>query len=397
MMMRALVTEPLAMMLISFVCCHSCVAQSSATQPKAEQSSEAKGEQQGDFEKTTIPYRHALRDWERVFANTPANKPPSSSDAQTLAGKLFVDLSISWPTHTGDVCSAGFFRIAGSRGYSLVATYDVNGRRFCNGLTVVHRNPDGLSAYSADTWEVDDVADVIGEVEADGRGFLIFPVPFSDYEGANSCMAFWMRIYSFNSGVLVNRDSDLKGYYRKLLHRLTSEDMQKAKKSDADDNRDEAVCIQMEVDKINRFLGIFPDAGKAAALRWLRSKNVYMRNKGMAVLTDIGDLQSIAAAQQAALDWIERNDRSQVDGEMWLVVHGDQQAIATYQAAALKWLRSGDKKARNEGLDSLVSIGPKLSLDQSAIDLVRKFAQDSDENVAAQARMILNEAGIPRH
>jgi hypothetical protein len=122
-----------------------------------------------------------------------------------------------------------------------------------------------------------------------------------------------------------------------------------------------------------------------------------MRNKGMAVLTDIGDLQSIAAAQQAALDWIERNDRSQVDGEMWLVVHGDQQAIATYQAAALKWLRSGDKKARNEGLDSLVSIGPKLSLDQSAIDLVRKFAQDSDENVAAQARMILNEAGIPRH
>ncbi len=311
-------------MILPFYVC-DCSAVQSGAAPTVVQSNEVKSKRQGGFEKTDITYRNALRDWKRIFANIPVGERPSSSDAYALAGKLFEDAPVSWQTNSDDVCSAGFFRIAGSNGYSLVASYDVNGRHFCNDLTVVHRDGEQLSAYSAFAEEVEDVSEVVGEIQADRKGFLVFPVPFSEYEGANSCMASWMEIYSFDSGVLVNRDSDRKDYYRKRLDTLLNEDMQEAREKDTHYSSDATICIQMEADKIKRFLGTSPDAGKGAAIRWLSSKNEYMRRKGMAVLMDIGDPQCIAVARQTALDWIKSRDSSmRGDGELWLELHGDR-------------------------------------------------------------------------
>jgi hypothetical protein len=48
----------------------------------------------------------------------------------------------------------------------------------------------------------------------------------------------------------------------------------------------------MEMDKIKRYLGISPDAGKDQAIAWIKSGNEYMRRKGFAVLQDIGDKES---------------------------------------------------------------------------------------------------------
>jgi len=390
------VTASFIMMLLLNMCYQCSVAQSDSTNPPVGQSNEAK-KQRGGFEKKTITYPNALRDWKRIFAATKGGKPPSNSDAFDLAGKLFPDalLKGSGSDTTGDVCGAGFFRIAGSNGYSLVATYDINGRRFCNDLTVVHRDADGLSAYSAYAWGGEEVEEFVGEVQSDGRVLLVFPVAFSEYEGTNSCMAFWEEIYSFDSGVLVNRDSDHKSYYRKLLHRELSEGLQEAKKDDADRHGDEAVCIQMEADKIRRFLGISPDAGKAAAIRWLSSKNTYMRGKGLAVLMDIGDPSSLVIAQQAALGWLKSKDRiMRADGEMWLEFHGDEEALTIYQDLALQWLQGDDKSLRGEGLDALDSIANEIPLEQDAIKLLQKLADNPSENVANRAKMALNAAEI---
>jgi hypothetical protein len=214
-------------------------------------------------------------------------------------------------------------------------------------------------------------------------------------------MATWTRVLILDHGKLVDRSADFKGFYRAELDRIVKKlpSVQAGDPGGGENDRlDNAACLQMEADRIRRFLGLSRDAGQAAAIGWLSSKNESLRSRGMTVLTDIGDPQSIAIAQRTALDWIHSEDRpTRGEGEMWLMFHGDRQGIAVYQSLALSWTRSADKNLRDKGLQSLVDIGRRLSLDPSAIELLRKVARDPDQNVASQAGMALDEADIPRN
>jgi hypothetical protein len=340
-------------------------------------------------------YTRATQDWDALAASFAAHRPIPESERNAFV-RAVINAQPESATEDWTVCSAGFARLADDGSLALIASMDVNGRSFCNYLFVITRTGSRVMAQGAYVWMVDDVHDVLVDLKKDGKLELAVPTAASEYEGYR-CMATWTRILTLERGKLVDRSADFKPFYRARLNLILKE-LPAARVRDQSDGDGGPACLEMEADRIRRFLGISQDSGKAAAIRWLRSDDETLRSKGMTVLTDIGDPQSIEIAQQTALDWIHSKDRpARGDGEMWLMFHGDRQATAIYQKLALSWVQSGDKNLRDEGLQSLVEIGKKLSLDQGAIELLRKVAQDPDENIAGQARMALDEAGVLRH
>lgn len=298
------------------------------------------------------------------------------------------------------VCGAAFAQLAPDGRPTRIASMDINGRDFCNDLLVITRREKAVMGQDLTVWMVDNVLDVLVDLRHDGTLELVVSTAASDYLGYR-CMGTWTRVLTLDDGRLVDRSADFKGFYRTELDRIVKK-LPSVRAGDPDEDQSDrlgdAACLQMEADRIRRFLGLSRDAGQATAIRWLNSKDESLRSKGMTVLTDIGDPQSIAIAQRTALDWIRTNDApTRVGAELWLMLHGDRHGIATYQSLALSWVRGADNDLRYEGLRSLVEIGRRLSLDQSAIDLLRTLAQDSDENIASQAGMASNEAGVPKH
>jgi hypothetical protein len=126
------------------------------------------------------------------------------------------------------------------------------------------------------------------DLDKNGKNVIVIPGSLSGYEGANSCMAMWNTIYMMQSDTLVDKSSEFKNYYRDRIDSLNAR-MQIDNKRDQDDHRDRTVCTQMEIDKIERYLGLSPNAGKDQAIAWIKSGDQYLRRKGFSVLEDIGD------------------------------------------------------------------------------------------------------------
>jgi len=244
-------------------------------------------------------YKYAERDWDVLTSQLHTAKPPSDKQI-----KSFVMAMIGEPVDEpfgSSVCSAGFFKIAESENESLVASVDLSGRHLCTDFEVIHRGANGLTMQSIYAWVGDDLSDVVRDLRKDGKYELVVPFDLSMYEGANSCMATWGRIYVLQSDNLVDKSSEFKNYYKDQLDSLNAE-MPKAKADDVDQHSDSATCLQMEIDKIARFLGTSPNAGRDQAMDWVKSGDQYLRRKGFDVLADIGDQQSIEVLQRYAKD-----------------------------------------------------------------------------------------------
>ena len=279
----------------------------------------------------------------------------------------------NWGAHSVEdgVCSAGFFKIAGSNGYNLVASFDVNGRRFCNDVEVIHFGANRLTTQSIFALEVDDVKDIVRDLGKNGKNELVIPGELSEYAGAR-CTGAWDRIYSLQSGSLVDRSAAFKDFYKELLVSLNAEMQQaKAKKYENYHDADAVICIQMESDKIKRFFGISPNAGENKAIAWIKSGDDYLRNRGFAVLADIGDQQSLAVLQR----YVKDSDHEVAE-----------EAELTLRSLAIYWIKSGDEYWRRKGFALLIEIG-----DQRSIATIKQFADNSDPDIARDAKSALNE------
>ena len=252
-------------------------------------------------------YKYAKRDWDALTSELQTNKPPSDAQIDSFVMAMIEHVPDSGMQSPDDavsagvsVCSANFFQISDSDGEILIASIDVNGRHFCNNVEVIHRGANGLMVQEIDVWEVDDVNDIVRDPGKDGKNELVVPTAYSDYNGAE-CLATWSRIYTLQSGTLVDRSAAFLQFYKERLDSLEAS-MQKAINRDDDDNQDRTICAQMEADKIARFLGTAPNAGKDKAIEWINSADQSLRIKGIVVLADIGDKQSIETLQHLAED-----------------------------------------------------------------------------------------------
>ena len=229
-------------------------------------------------------------------------KPPSDEEVKTFVMAALKSES-DFVENDQDVCSAGLFKIAKSKTESLVVSIDVNGRHFCNDLEVIHRGANGLTVQAIDEPGSDNVRDIVRDVGKNGMNVLVIPTALSDYEGANSCAAAWERIFVLQAGTMVDRSDEFRDFYRVRLNALPAE-MQEIRsgKGQADLAGDNGICLQMESDKIKRFLGISPKAGEDKAIGWINSRDEFLRRKGSAVLLEIGDSKSLAVLARFAKD-----------------------------------------------------------------------------------------------
>lgn len=243
---------------------------------------------------------HALRDWDRMIAMLQSDRPPS--DAQIRA--FFMNILQRHPDGLIGgvvVCSAGFFNLSGGNGYSLVGSIDASGRHYCNDIEIMNRTTNGIAIQGLDTWEVDDIHNIVKDLRRDGRYELVVPTKDSEIEAGGSCIAFWTKIYVLKSGALVDKSSAFKSFYKDRLDALHIQ-IPQAEDLDAHDNGDKAICLQIQADKIQRFIGTSPTAGEEEALNWANSNDPNFRLRAISVFADIGDPQAIRALETLTID-----------------------------------------------------------------------------------------------
>ncbi len=251
-------------------------------------------------------YKYAERDWDAFTKASPTSKPsnaPINSFVLAMIGFGQADHTLGV-----SVCSAGFFKIAGSSSNNLIASVDLNGRRFCNDVYVIHRGANGVVLQETQnleqgihSYQVEDVSEIVRDLGHDGKNELVIPTEYSAYDGAR-CLANWSRVYMMQSDTLVDRSASFKGFYRERLDELLNEGMQRAKLRDANDGGNSVICVQMEIDKIERFLGASPNAGEDKAIEWIKSADESLRLKGIVVLADIRDVRSVDTLQHCTED-----------------------------------------------------------------------------------------------
>ena len=237
-------------------------------------------------------YEFAKRDWDALISQWHSNKPPSDAEVNAFVLRT-MGVEPEAAAAGISVCSAGLYQISGGEDESLVASLDVNGRHFCNEIELVSSSSGSITFQGIDAWEVDDVSEVVHDVARTGEKVLVVPTSFSDYEGAE-CVATWSHVYVMQSGSIIDRSSSFRDVYLDRLEVLRTK-LQEA-------NHVDTTCTQIEVDKIVRFLGLSPQAGEDKAREWIKSSDTSLRLKGILVLADIGDRDSVAALEHLAED-----------------------------------------------------------------------------------------------
>lgn len=226
----------------------------------------------------------AERSWLIGAANSLKEDPPSKTDVN-----VFVQRILGVASGEAAVCSATFADLAGGRYYQLIASIDYSGRKFCNEVLVVQTNGNSFEMQTLPAWEVDDVNSVIRKLDGIPHVQLVLPEALTQYNGAK-CVATWPRIYEVNDDSISDASSRYLGFYAARLTALQADSGTGAG----------TICRDIETDKLKRVLGIADDAGFRRAEEWLKSSDIDLELKALAVFADIGNQASVDALTRSS-------------------------------------------------------------------------------------------------
>lgn len=235
--------------------------------------------------------------------NVRANDSPQANAPSAKAILSLIATITRQETNAFDVCSYLFEDLDQDGKYELLASIDYSGRKFCNELMVVEKSEPKFVLEKVETWHADDMGNLVQDLKNDGRKELVVRQAWSDYNGAQ-CVALWSKIYRFERGKLIDVSISFPMFYRQRLNDLAKE---------LSSNQSESVCTIMEIDKINRFLGLSPTAGFARAQQWKLSSDPKIRAKAIDVFKDIKDSGSRAELTRM------RHDPNQIVSEKALL------------------------------------------------------------------------------
>ena len=142
-----------------------------------------------------------------------------------------------------------------------------------------------------DTWWLDEPASVVRDVDHDGEADLVIPRAFSLYEGAAACVASLPVAYRCSAETCTDVSTQSPGFYTDYLRQLEADLAVMLNKGPDDDTR-RLPCIRMESDKAHRILGLDSRAGFELAEEWMKSADVFLRRKAVAIFADIDDAAS---------------------------------------------------------------------------------------------------------
>jgi hypothetical protein len=210
------------------------------------------------------PPNVASMDWSVKAPHNLAADPPSDDAMVAFMAKLqgippnFV------------ICSSKFADLRHASNLSLIVS--AADGRFCD-LNIVDKTSSGFEMSNLQLAHYDN--DVkLEDLGGDGKLELIVPTDLTGYDGAQHCIAEWPVIYGWTRGDYRDVSGLYKHYYEEELAALRKE-------SASDD------CTKAEIAKIERFIGISPNAGMSDAIKWANSKNPHDSEFAVWIFADI--------------------------------------------------------------------------------------------------------------
>jgi len=123
---------------------------------------------------------------------------------------------------------------------------------------------------------------------------LVIYTDLTWYDGADHCVATWPVVYAWTGTSYTDVSDRFNAYYRDRLDALTQQIAKLPPSVDTDlpplgsQPGFENDCLRAEAAKIQRVLGISPNAGLEQAVAWSRNKDKYTRSFAVEILADIG-------------------------------------------------------------------------------------------------------------
>ena len=141
-------------------------------------------------------------------------------------------------------------------------------------------------------WNAARVQDLLRDLDGDGNPELVVAQAFSEYEGANACVAHVPTVFTCSSGRCLGTTTDFQGYY---IGELESRSRRVQDLQDSGASADGRLsCVVMERDKLQRRLAFDARAGFQLATQWMASADPLLRKEAVAVFADIGGSESRA-------------------------------------------------------------------------------------------------------
>jgi hypothetical protein len=184
--------------------------------------------------------------------------------------------------------------------YELIVVHDVNGRHFCNAVSIVRRDLAGYGWQVIKAANVEDLTTALKDLDGDGIPELV--VPFW-YEGRPH-PASWTAIYRWDGSHYSTADASFPEVYRKRLEELnvTIQRGETTSQVHSQIVREDASSSYMERDRILRFLHLDPRAGLERAGQWAKDASPLLRERAAAVLSETDDPQAVRHLQELTPD-----------------------------------------------------------------------------------------------
>jgi len=235
----------------------------------------------------------ASASWSSGVEQSLIAKPPSLAEVQALVNHLRrTDFT---------VCFFRFVNLRNVGTLSLVTFVD-EGSGFCNHIDIVDKDASGfaLSEIEESRASGDDYGKAIQDLDASGVSELVVKNDFASYLPDNGSVYFlqWPTIYRWNGSGYVDESNDFRSYYQRLL-KATPQELWRRPEIAA-----LPICLDTaEHAKIERFLGLDPEAGFDDAVTCAGNNSPAERELALLLLADIGTPEALRHIQALSHDF----------------------------------------------------------------------------------------------
>ena len=234
--------------------------------------------------------RLASYDWSVKASPTLASKPPPLNIIESFLSAVQVAVWHESGLENNEyVCSFTFSELHHSGYFSLVAGVGVVDSGTCMNVYIIDKTASGFEIYLSGGDDAgNDVAANIKDLRHNGDSEILIDNILGSLQ--SRCDANWTAIYAWTGSNYTNVSDEFDDFYRQQLDSLN-------KKIAALHSipvygggfvePDDEECLLAEAAKIQRFLGVSPEAGLDQAIRLAASKNWTDRLFAASILSEI--------------------------------------------------------------------------------------------------------------
>jgi hypothetical protein len=221
--------------------------------------------------------------------------------------RAIVEKAIGAGPGTGvTVCTAGVLPQSGTTPATILTSVDSSGRGACNRLFRLSMGtPSAVLQQFETTWGITDLSLIISDLDHDGDPELLIPNEWGHGRHYH-CEPTKIVIYKCDARTCSDESRRFPAFFEHEADRL-SQVIERLARFSPGAQVEQRECLEMERDRLLRFLGLDPSAGLRAADVWMHDASKDVRLNAISVFADVGD-----AASQARLKALTDDEDSEV-------------------------------------------------------------------------------------